>query len=830
MQRLPVTLGFCGFTVEDLCLIAISKCPIVLDKAVCSRLGIEVTDFGTTNANCISETSTSSNSVSRILSSLALERSIKSKAGDPLHIKSLLNQLNADDLEPIAPTAEGLDNISNSLTCADDCLGRSILISKLINTLSDYSDCVLGLLCEINGVKNIPFAELQSFPNSTSSSRNLQWLLQDSKYIQKSKGSDTSDNVKQLIVDLIVLIGNVRMDAERMSKSCKNFLGNRINTFKQQDLFEQIFKIQLNLHVTSIYNSIIFILQNFINLNNIISGTNNTYINPKLPSTSRFTTQMGDIELMAFNWIEALNFVMNDLICKASQMSKSSKKSGNGSAGQILGFGRGNLLVEQFFITKKQLLKDYNLCLMANELAELLVPQNQMGRKPKVPKGTQDFGPKQMTLRSMMFDKIKKIFLQHGAVEIDTPVFELRETLLNKYGDDQKLIFELKDQGGEQLALRYDLTIPFARFIASQQSNKIKRFHIGKVYRRDDPQMTNGRFREFVQCDFDISGDYDSMIPDAEVVFIMWRILQSFHHSIGEFKVKLSHRKLLDAVLEVSHVPQQLRKSISSSIDKLDKETWENISSEMMQKGLSQASIKSIKGYISLNGTISSVLSQLENTEISKLENAKTAIEEIKLFNQYTLSFHMGKEPPLVLDLSLARGLDYYTGLIYEAVLIDNKDVGSIAAGGRYDGLIGSFSSTTVPAIGLSIGVERLFRIIESKSTDYRTRDTKVYVCSIGDGMILERIKICSELWKADISAEFAHFQNPKIKKQLDLATAAKVPLVVIIGADELTDNSVIIKQKSVLGGNDWEQTRVTRPNMVQVLKQKIASFGYDNI
>lgn len=202
-------------------------------------------------------------------------------------------------------------------------------------------------------------------------------------------------------------------------------------------------------------------------------------------------------------------------------------------------------------------------------LADLTSSKNDERRKPQVPKGTRDMTPLQMAIRNRAMALIKSVFLRHGAVEIDTPVFELKETLTGKYGEDQKLIYDLQDQGGQLLALRYDLTVPFARYLAMKNIQNIKRFHIAKVYRRDQPAMNKGRYREFYQCDFDIAGAYGLMIPDAEALNVLNEILTQL--DIGKFEVKLNNRKLLDAIIELSGSPKDKFKQICSSIDKLDK-------------------------------------------------------------------------------------------------------------------------------------------------------------------------------------------------------------------------------------------------------------------
>lgn len=202
-----------------------------------------------------------------------------------------------------------------------------------------------------------------------------------------------------------------------------------------------------------------------------------------------------------------------------------------------------------------------------------------------------------MAIREIAFTKIRGVFKKHGASEIDTPVFELKETLTSKYGEDSKLIYDLEDQGGELLSLRYDLTVPFARYVAERGLSSIKRFHIAKVYRRDTPQMNKGRFREFYQCDFDIAGTYGLMIPDADLLSVVIDILKSLE--IGSFIIKLNHRKFLDAMIQLAGCEQRKFKAICSSIDKLDKEPWSAVKDELInQKGLNEEMCSKLENFV----------------------------------------------------------------------------------------------------------------------------------------------------------------------------------------------------------------------------------------
>lgn len=329
----------------------------------------------------------------------------------------------------------------------------------------------------------------------------------------------------------------------------------------------------------------------------------------------------------------------------------------------------------------------------------------------KVVKGARDFMPYQMSIRNKAFKIITDVFKKHGAVEIDTPVFELKETLMGKYGEESKLIYDLQDQGGELLSLRYDLTVPFARYMAVHNFPSIKRYHIGKVYRRDTPQMSKGRFREFYQCDFDIAGpNYGKMIPDSEILKVLVEILSEL--KIGKFIVKLNHRKLLDATVELSGISDDKFKLVCSSVDKLDKEPWEVVKKELLDKGLNEEQTDKLWSFVQLKDKPFTLLEKLKiNETLLTSTKAKEAIEEMTLLFEY-LDI-MNVIDFMSFDLSLARGLDYYTGLIYEAVLTDTDKVGSIAGGGRYDDLLGMFSSKTIPAVGVSIGIERVFNILE---------------------------------------------------------------------------------------------------------------------
>ncbi|XP_034946651.1 histidine--tRNA ligase isoform X2 [Chelonus insularis] len=438
----------------------------------------------------------------------------------------------------------------------------------------------------------------------------------------------------------------------------------------------------------------------------------------------------------------------------------------------------------------------------------------------KTPKGTRDYNPEQMALRLGVLEKIVNIFKRHGAETIDTPVFELKEVLTGKYGEDTKLIYDLKDQGGELLALRYDLTVPFARYLAMSKITNIKRYHIAKVYRRDNPSMTKGRYREFYQCDFDIAGQYDAMLPDAECVKIVVEALSAL--DLGPFVIKLNHRCLLDGIFAACGVPKDKFRTICSSVDKLDKSPWEEVKKEMVEeKELDESIADKIGYYVSKHGD-ASLIDELRSDEVlMKQKSAKEGLDAMELLLKYCNLYRVSDK--LLFDLSLARGLDYYTGVIYEAILKDSE-VGSVAGGGRYDNLVGMFDAKkkNVPCVGVSIGVERIFSVLENRIADQgkktRTTEVEVYVASAQKNLHEERMRIIAELWEAGIKAEHSYKKNPKILLQLQHCEVNGIPLAIIIGEGEIARGEVTLKEV-----NTRKERPVQRLKLVEEIKKWLA-------
>ncbi|KAG8966192.1 Cytoplasmic and mitochondrial histidine tRNA synthetase [Tulasnella sp. 419] len=501
----------------------------------------------------------------------------------------------------------------------------------------------------------------------------------------------------------------------------------------------------------------------------------------------------------------------------------------------------------------------------------------------KTPKGTRDWSPQEMFIRERIFSTLSKVFKAHGGVTIDTPVFELREILAGKYGEDSKLIYDLQDQGGELCSLRYDLTVPFARFLAMNGSTypAIKRYHIAKVYRRDQPAMTKGRMREFYQCDFDIAGQFDPMVPDAEILAILSEALTELE--IGEFTIKINHRKILDGIFEVCGVPPEKVRPISSAVDKLDKLPWSDVRKEMTEeKGLDGEVADRIGEYVKLKGG-PELIEKLRATKLSENKSAISGLDDMELLFKYLDVF--GVTNKISFDMSLARGLDYYTGLIYEAVCeasappgfatnppvpsssevptsnppppkpkkakvtatedgdeqIDESQVGvgSIAAGGRYDELVGMFvgaaagasgkkdkAAAGIPCVGVSVGVERVFSILLSKMKEKeetaRSKETEVYVMSVGDGLLLERMSVIKRLWDAGIKAEFMYKTKPKLRAQFEYCDKEQIPFAVIIGPDEWKSGLVKVKEQRGKEESSGDGEQVKLDDLVAYIKQKL--------
>ncbi|KAI2898497.1 hypothetical protein CBS63078_7613 [Aspergillus niger] len=468
----------------------------------------------------------------------------------------------------------------------------------------------------------------------------------------------------------------------------------------------------------------------------------------------------------------------------------------------------------------------------------------------KTPKGTKDWSGSDALLRDRIFSTIADVFKRHGGTALDTPVFELREILAGKYGEDSKLIYDLQDQGGEICSLRYDLTVPFARWLAMNPDvRSMKRYHIAKVYRRDQPAVSKGRMREFYQCDFDIAGTFDPMVPDAEILRIVTEVFEELGWN-GRYNIKINHRKILDGVFQVCGVPEEKIRPISSAVDKLDKMPWADVRKEMVEeKGLDGAVADKIETYVMHKGGRELLDNLLKDEGLTANESAKAGLEDMGLLMDYLEAF--GVLDKISFDMSLARGLDYYTGVIYEVVTegsapavassapeaqavqksgkkskskggnLEDDDrsndptlgVGSVAAGGRYDNLVGMFlPKAQIPCVGVSFGVDRIFSITkarlerEKSAEALRSSEVDAYVMAFGGkgftGMLKERMSVCQTLWNSGVKAEFSYKVKPKLPQQFKAAEQAGVPFAVILGEDELAAGKVRVKEMGLEDGH----------------------------
>lgn len=499
-------------------------------------------------------------------------------------------------------------------------------------------------------------------------------------------------------------------------------------------------------------------------------------------------------------------------------------------------------LAEELQVDKGDL--DQKLPILLEQLSKLSTsppaePKKKKSSKItlKTAKGTIDQGPRDMAIREQLFSKIIKSFKNHGAETIDTPVFELKEILTNKYGEDAKLIYDVESnvEAHEQLSLRYDLTVPFARYVAQNKIQNIKRYHVAKVYRKDQPYMSKGRYREFYQCDFDIAGaNYAPMFPDAECLKICHEVLSSLN--VGNFQIKINDRRILDGIFEACGCPADKFRGACAEVDKLDKLEWAegdtNVRCGLLAKGLSEECVDTIGSYVRRAGMQDLVDELLKDEKLCACKGAKEGLADMSTLLEYVTMWGMSAN--VSFDLSLARGLDYYTGPIYEAIIVQESDnsakkegttigVGSVAAGGRYDGLIGSLvggkGKSNVPCVGISFGVERLFTLlkknIEKGDEKVRTTATVCYVMSGQKGMVKHRAAIVNELWAADIPAETSYKNNTKLLTELQTCESRNIPWGIVFGEQEI--ESGILKLRNIV---TREEINVERSNLAEFIRK----------
>ena len=430
--------------------------------------------------------------------------------------------------------------------------------------------------------------------------------------------------------------------------------------------------------------------------------------------------------------------------------------------------------------------------------------------QPSIPKGTRDFSPVEMMKRNYIFDTIRSVYKTYGFLPIETPAMETMQTLMGKYGEEgDRLIFKILNSGDFksgveasefaensslalankfcEKALRYDLTVPFARFVVMHRNElqlPFKRYQIQPVWRADRPQK--GRYREFYQCDADIVGS-TSLLNEVELVQIIDTVFSKFGINIT---IKLNSRKILSGIAEIIGKPDKIV-DITVAIDKLEKIGIENVNAELAEKGLSEAEIQAIQPIILLQGSNEEKLQSLRQT-LATSEIGQKGIDEMEYI--FSMLKNVNVKAVLQLDLTLARGLNYYTGAILE-VKANDVEMGSICGGGRYDNLTGIFGMPGLSGVGISFGADRIYDVLNQ--LDAYPKDikeaTKLLFVNFGETEVLYILPIIAKLRAEGYACEL-YPDSAKMKKQMQYANDRQIPFVAIVGGDEIAQNKVLIK------------------------------------
>lgn len=429
-------------------------------------------------------------------------------------------------------------------------------------------------------------------------------------------------------------------------------------------------------------------------------------------------------------------------------------------------------------------------------------------RKPQVLKGFRDYLPEHMLLRLQVMGIIRDVFEKHGFEPLDTPALEYMEILTGKAGENEKLMYHFEDQGGRGIGLRYDLTVPLARVVAMHQNDLVlpfKRYHMAPVWRAEKPQR--GRFREFWQCDADIAGQ-SSSLADAEAISVLTDALHAI--GLGRAVVVINHRKLLEALAEMSGVSSDRSPAIFRSIDKLDKIGREGVFADLSKNGVSDDAANRILDIVTTQGSNDELL-DFAAAQLADHPNGVIAVQELRDLVNYIELLGVPKHAYKI-DLALARGIDYYTGPVYEAVVEEPK-VGSVAGGGRYDGLVGTFLGRDIPATGISLGIERILEVIQEF-------DLLPARKSVADAFMVYRAEtladaaaISRELREAGIHIDQSVLTNKGIGDQLKYADRRGIPFAIILGPDELERDEVSVKNLA-----SGEQHTISRATLAQEL------------
>ncbi len=416
--------------------------------------------------------------------------------------------------------------------------------------------------------------------------------------------------------------------------------------------------------------------------------------------------------------------------------------------------------------------------------------------KPRLPKGMRDFLPGEMLKRDYVFGVVRDVFHLYGFEPLQTPVLELQETLMGKYGEDaEKLIFNAQHPGGkEELALRYDLTVPLARVVA-QYENEItlpfKRYQLSPVWRAERPQR--GRYREFYQCDADIVG-VSSMSADAEIISLVVTALRRF--GFQQFSVKINNRKLLTAMGQYSGAPDNQLGDLYRSVDKFDKIGAEGVQKELIERGLSPETVARMMDLIQSRQPGIANLDYLEKT-MTSIPAAREAIRELRDLAGYLADANVSPEF-YEFDFTMVRGLGYYTGPIFETIITE-PNLGSVTGGGRYDDLIGLFRKDSYPTVGTSLGIERIIDLLDELSlypAHIGGTVVQVLVAVFNDDTRRESTRLTAELRAGGVKTEL-YMQDKNLGKQFNYADKKQIPLVAVLGPEEITGGVVKLKRLS---------------------------------
>jgi len=410
--------------------------------------------------------------------------------------------------------------------------------------------------------------------------------------------------------------------------------------------------------------------------------------------------------------------------------------------------------------------------------------------KPRVFKGARDFLPEQMLHRERITDVMRTVFKKYGFAPLETPAIEYLDVLAGKYGEDaDRLIYRLDYKPGtkDQAALHYDLTVPFSRVVAMNPELPFpfKRYQIQPVWRADRPQPHQGRFREFYQCDIDAVGS-ESMLIDAEMVAIAYEVLKTL--GFTTFLIKINNRKILNGITQYAGLPADMTQEVCRSIDKLDKMPWEEVRKELEEKQLPEQAIHKLGDLLNRQLTLDSLGTALEG-----IETAEKGIAETRELFRFLQVLGV-EENHYTFDLSLARGLDYYTGPIFETKLTDQPHMGSLTGGGRYDQLIGMFTGKNMPAVGTTLGLDRIFTAMQQLNMlEPLKTSTRILVAVFSQEEMQHSVQLGVQLRKAGIATEI--FPEPgKLKKQFAYADKKGIPYMAVLGETEIRENKVTLK------------------------------------